>query len=367
MRIFNVVNIVFYILIILSLLFSHIKESKETKKLYGILSFSIISILTVFRYTPQYADYASYRKEYSRASVMSFSDIGKSKSPAMFFCSKILNKISDNPQTFFVFTGLFITIIIIRFMYKYSSNIYISIPAFWGMMYWSTSINIVRQYMAIALFLLAFDYLNKEKINKKEWIKIIILTIIALLFHTSAITILLGIIAIRLHISDAAQISSVLKAGILCVAISLGISIAYQSFYSRYDEVGSYGTEAASVFGLVIPLIIFVLAWSKRFDLIDKNYRNRFYINISMFSLFFSIISVSGMLITARIGAYFSIFSLVLIPEIMNTIFKKFYYKSRTSIFLIILIVYYGVLNYLGKVPLIYQMDYWIFGGIVQL
>lgn len=30
--------------------------------------------------------------------------------------------------------------------------------------------------MVIALFLLAFDYLNKEKINKKEWIKIIILT-----------------------------------------------------------------------------------------------------------------------------------------------------------------------------------------------
>lgn len=356
MRIFNIVNISFYILVILAFFFSHVNENKSTRRIYTIICFIIIGGLAAFRYTPEYADYANYAAEYIRANSMTWEEVGKSKSPAMFAVSKIANYFTDEPQMFFIITSSFIAIVILRFILKYSSNIYISVTAFWGLLYWNTSINIVRQYMAVAIIIIAYDIIVKEKLRFIDYAKIVLLIMLAALFHNSALLMIFGIFILRLRIQQTSI--GILNSIIVYVLLSTFISYGYSFVYNYYGIDDSYGRESASVFGIIVPAFICLSAWFYRREIIERDNRNTYLINASLVSFILTLISVFGMLIVQRLAIYFSIFSILLLPEIFRSLFKEFYFKSQTSIFLLGIIVYYGMLNALGRVPLIHQLNF---------
>ncbi|OUQ47367.1 EpsG family protein [Lachnoclostridium sp. An118] len=357
MRIFNIVNISFYILVILSFFFSHTKENKSTRRIYIIICFIIIGGLAAFRYTPEYADYGNYAAEYIRANRMTWEEVWESKSPAMFAVSKIANYFTEEPQMFFVITGCFIAAVILRFVLKYSSNIYISVTAFWGLLYWNTSINIVRQYMAVAIILIAYDTVLKEKLKFIDYLKIVLLIVLASLFHNSALIMIFGIFILRLK--NIQQTSTgIFKCVIIYVLLSILISYGYSFVYDIYGIDGTYGTTSASIFGIVVPLFLCLSAWIYRREIIARDVKNTYLINASLVTLILTMISIFGMLIVQRLAVYFSIFSILLLPEIFRSLFKKYYFKSQTTIFLAGIIVYYGILNFLGRVPLIHQLNF---------
>lgn len=356
MRIFNIVNISFYILVILAFVFSHIRESKLTKRMYIIISFIIIGGVAAFRYTPEYADYGNYAVEYIRANRMTWAEVRESKSPAMFAVSKVANYITDEPQMFFIITGCFIAFVVLRLVLKYSSNIYISVTAFWGLLYWNTSINIVRQYMAVAIIIIAYDIIIKEKLKFIDYVKIVLLLMLAALFHNSALLMIFGIFIFRLRIQQTSI--GIFKSIIVYVLLSVLISYGYSFVYNIYGIDDTYGRESASIFGLVVPAFICLSAWLYRREIIARDNRNQYLINASLVTLILTLISVFGMLIVQRLAIYFSIFSILLLPEIFRSLFKKYYFKSQTTIFLAGIMVYYGILNYLGRVPLIHQLNF---------
>lgn len=367
MEIFNIVNFVFYMLLLLSIIFSHCVETERTKKLYLKICFVLMWGLAAFRYTPQYADYANYRIEYIKSADMSLKNIMNTKAPVMFLINHIMNKFSTNPQTFFVITSFVIIFIVLRFIYRHSSNIYISLLAFWGLLYWNTSINIVRQYLAIAVFLVTFEYIIKEKLFLADYLKIGVLTILGMGFHYSAIIIIFAAIILRMHISDARGIGVLIKVGIIYAVMVIGINIGFSIFYSYYGTIDGYGQESANILGLIVPGMIVMLAIMKREMILQRNTENRFFVNAGITSVIFSLMSIAGMLILARCGTYFSILFVVLIPEVIGVVFERFYYRSQTSLFAILIFIYYMFMNCLGKVPMIYQLNMWIFGGIVTL
>ncbi len=101
------------------------------------------------------------------------------KSTINFFASSLLNKyVSHNPQIFFMSTGFFILWSFFRWINKYSDNKYISVIVFVGMLYYSTAMNIVRQYVAIAILLWGYGFLIR---NDRKWYHLVMFGLIVVI------------------------------------------------------------------------------------------------------------------------------------------------------------------------------------------
>ena len=93
------------------------------------------------------------------------------------------------PDTFIPFQltlAIFINVIIFRFYYKYSVNPFLAIILYYFYYYFYFNCEILRQAIAICIFLSSWKYFIEHK-----WIKYYSLTVIALSFHSSAIVCIL--------------------------------------------------------------------------------------------------------------------------------------------------------------------------------
>lgn len=344
-----VVYIIFAVLVMISTLFSCTRETSNTRKVYFTLCFLLIGIITAFRYTPQYADYNNYVVEYNLAANMTLGQILTSKAVVMFLISKFLNFFSNNAQMFFIFTGLFITWSFLRWINKYSSNPYVSVVAFWGLLYWQVSVNIVRQYMGISVLLFAFDYFSKEKISTSDYIKIIILVLIAIGFHPSSVLMILGIVLMRRDVLQL-KYSSFIKVVLLYILLLIVMAYGYEWYYTRFNGEGDYGTSGANALGIILPAIIFFCAFLDRNFLLKQNRYNKFYINASLITFLLVLISTNNMLIFQRIAIYFSVYNILLIPELSNSYLYNRNYSIRSIFCLVCITIYYMLMIYFGKV-----------------
>ncbi len=85
-------------------------------------------------------------------------------------------------HAYLLFTGAFIYYSFSRFVYRYSSCVWLSVIIFIAFGYYFGSFHILRQYIALAIVLYSYDYILKRKL-----ISFVTLVFIASLFHMSAI------------------------------------------------------------------------------------------------------------------------------------------------------------------------------------
>ncbi len=362
----NIVNIVFIINIVISLIFINVKQTVNNKKTYIVICGVLLGFVMAFRCTPYAADYQNYSVEYRRSANMNIEECFNEKGPLSFLVNMYLNMLTPLPQTFFVFTGIFTVASFMIWIYKNSSNIPLSIIAFHGLLYYSAAMNIVRQYMAVSILLIAYDVMLKNSPSIKNFIVYGCLTYLAYLYHSSALVMLPMYFIIFLKVPQEGWKSIALYI-IFLIVINVMVSYGYDRFYESYDNTEGYGTDNASIFGLLLPSAVFISAFLKRKDLISINKRNNMLINFSAMAWGFTLYSITGALIIQRISIYFSVINILLIPEIIDVYMKKFDKKTRTIIGLLLLSIYYCTMIYLKKVPYIYQLDLWIFGGRVNL
>lgn len=98
------------------------------------------------------------------------------------FFNKIIGFFSTSANLFIALTDGFIYFSFARFVGKYSKNVILSLFIFVTWDFFFHSLNIMRQYFAIAILLFAIDYLIQ---NKK--IYFIIAVMVGALFHESAL------------------------------------------------------------------------------------------------------------------------------------------------------------------------------------
>jgi len=107
-----------------------------------------------------------------------------------------------------------------------------------------------------------------------------------------------------------------------------------------------------------VPLGIVMFVWLYQNSL--KKYK--ILVNSAVISAIFSIYSVIGMLIVSRIGNYLSIFNILLIPKLIDVMFRRFDYKSRTRLAILMILIYYLVMIWLNKVNYILNFDFSVIG-----
>lgn len=229
----------------------------------------------------------------------------------------LLSLISDEPALFFFFYStliILVTYVAIRKLttsHRTALMIYLLIPGLY-----LNSFSIIRQSIAISLFFLGIYYLFENR--KKEYFS---LAVVAVLFHYSAIIPFLFVFAFRKWLLKKHLFKHHIIVLIIAFVLSYfnisGIIISFTGKYSVYAELLLQEISLIKVFTLVIFSGIILWAFRNNEDSKNNLLLNIFQIGIISNVLFYSFAPVT------RIGYYFLITQVILIPHIVYFIRKE--------------------------------------------
>ncbi|WP_430074640.1 EpsG family protein [Priestia aryabhattai] len=151
-------------------------NSKFNRVFYFLLWF-ILLLVAGLRYNVG-TDYLNYERAYNNSDFW-FSEIG------FIWISKVMKYLGFSSQLYFFAIALLIQVLVFKSLKKYTENsrvFYLSIFFFITLYYFNHSMNTLRQFIAIGIFML-----NVENIIKRNFLKYNFFFIVAFLFHTSSI------------------------------------------------------------------------------------------------------------------------------------------------------------------------------------
>ena len=221
---------------------------------------------------------------------------------------------------------LFVNAIIIYFgiyniIKKNSVDKIMSIFLFISMGYFSSSLNVMRQFIALTFVILSYSAF----MEKKSFFKITFYCIIAGVFHSTALLCLGAIILYALLESKKVGRSFFLK--LLVVVISIGVCFSVDYVFTVLGLDSDYLASGAgftySIFNLsfLIKIVLLIAGWYiiKKCKNLDSDEFNtlKFFNFLNIVSCFMNVMAVSFNMFT-RLNIYFSIGMIVLIPNIIK-------------------------------------------------
>lgn len=326
------------ILVIISFILAlSIDYFKERKKVISIFLFILLIVILslAFSYREYFFnetignDYYSYKKWFETINfqnlLLSYKNFGFNLLIA------IVKLFSSDFHIFLFFCSLIINGLTLLFIKDNSSDFSFAVFIYVCMFYFS-SLNIMRQWLACAIFLYSFKY-----IFEKKAIKYYILIFISSLFHDSAI--LLFILYIILNFKSEFWKKELLliligiimfvyynEIVLLILTFTENIGLGYLTKYGYIDptfEIGNYTS-------FIILLLLLAILNLK--TLRGKTvYKEKQYIVLVSLSLIFSLLKTTN-LIFARISVYFFSFLIITLP-LVTDIFQK---RSRILVKLFI-------------------------------
>ena len=235
-----------------------------------------------------------------------------------------------------VFTGIAV------FIYRYSSNVVVSVLTYIGLMYAFNSLNVIRQFLAISVIFIAFPLVQKRKF----WL-FLGAVCLACLFHKSAI-ICLSFYWLYNNVKvNAKNISIIVVGSLLMCLVFDQLSGLYTSLgggYAGYLTPDAEQGRLSSIIRFLVnsSIALFALMISK------ENNQSGIAPKISLdFLTLCSCISATGALIslqaynTERIVYYFYIFNIITLPNIILRLKNKLLCFGIMTM-AVLLVVLYG-------------------------
>ena len=234
---------------------------------------------------------------------------------------------------------------IYHFINKHSKSKWISIFLFYTLGIYFLIFNLLRQCIAISIFLYAIDFI----INKNP-IKYIISIFIASLFHITAL-ILIPIYLFankRINLISILSIIMIILAMLFCFDQIMNILIKIFPQYSRYYISSKYagtGVKLASIMQIMISLFILVFGelFYKKNNKLDRLEKMDVFENIQIFNLCILIISMKFNLLD-RISDYFLMIQAVYLSNVLSNVDSTFYLKN--TLVINISIIYITIIQY---------------------
>lgn len=320
------------IILLLSYLYDRSK-TRQQKKLCVIFIFLFLVCISGLRLdTTLYSDEWNYRYIFQSYEGISFStlDLNFINEPGFILLNWVLANITHNPQSLIFICALLTNLSFVLFIQKYSKNFTFSIFIYITAGTFFTSMNIIRQYIAIAIILLGFKHLLSK--NLKIFT---IYVFIAFLFHKSAIIALFLYFIINSIIIEKHKIVSFLIILFVLTNFNNILDLFSTSLYDEYVQ-----TFNESGYGVGLMRLIFwsffyiVIIWKQKY-LIKKTNLQTIFFNSIFISWSILLISIQYVFIM-RLD-YFQSCSLILIPSIPYY-FKK---SERINIKIIIYILFF--------------------------
>lgn len=245
-----------------------------------------------------------------------------------FYLFSVLIKIfiSPNKTIYFLVLAAVQGLILVRFYRKYSFSYAISIFLFVASTdYISWMYNGIRQFTAVTITLLSFEW-----ILKKKYVRAMIIILFASLFHQTALIMLPFIFVCH---GKAGNKKTLFFIAIIIVAIAgieqftgfLDAVLAetqYKNVVSDWQSFEDDGTNVLRVLVYIVPTILAFIGKNR----IEKenNIIINYCVNMSLISAGFYLISIftSGIFI-GRIPIYFSLYNYILLPWELKSLFER--------------------------------------------
>ncbi|MDD2495122.1 MAG: EpsG family protein [Tissierellia bacterium] len=344
---------IFYIFVIVLISFVcflfKTKSIKNTKKkIILTIILSIIIFITGFRGVNVGNDtisYVSFFKVLSNDSIdileVNFFEKG------FILYNVIINKIFSDYRALLLISSTLISIPIFLEIYKKSYNIWLSTMLYINLMFFFNSMNIMRQFIALSIVFCFLKYVEQRK-----FFKFLFGVLLASTFHQTAI------IAIVYYFIYDKKMN--LKHFFILLFTSFVIFINIETIFYYYTflfpkryivyEQRLNDINIASILDLIVSICFFILSLllfkTKIKKIEDKDNNINFYINATFVSVLINILAVK-LNVLNRISIYFSIFNILLIPNVLSYIKNS---KTRniiiTIIFLLTCMYAYIILKY---------------------
>ena len=338
---------IFWILIlILFVFFIHFDYSNSQKKhVLFLLVTCVLTFLSGFRDfsigndTIAYVDIFDNLKgiNYSLSLIETRYELG------YLYLNELFINLDLSVNYLFLFISIFISYSFSIFIKKYTHYAFFALFLFVGLRYYFASFNVLRQYIALSIFLIA---ITKFRITRKN---LIIASFLGAFFHYSSFILLLLPIIYKVNISRRIILLFSISTGILLLLFNTVFLfvVSRLNLYSQYLSSKSVIGDSyiASLMYSLISLCVLLLVWKTRYLERNKDVHTNLFVWMLIFSFFFNILAIQVSLLD-RFAVYFNIVTIILIPNCIpfinskNRLFFKIIIKLIVIIYFIILLVY---------------------------
>lgn len=257
------------------------------------------------------------------SSFRDFIRFDEGKDPGYYLLNKLFGEVFPSYQLFLIFIAILFFTALGKLLYKYlnsNEEILVALSLYQCLFYSFMSITGHRQTVATAFLLFAVPHI----LNKK-WIKAGLLFALAITQHKSAI--LFGVFFALPFVCTMYKKLIIASAAVFPVMLRFGGSVAlffmedtrmeqYANYLEEYEGAGAY------FFAAFILLLAACLFWKGK-SLADQNDSNKVFISAIAGAVVLTpltMINPSNM----RIVQYYSIFSLLILPQFLTTIKSSF-------------------------------------------
>lgn len=334
---------------ILFSLFKNNRNSKSTRKCYIITILSLFILESSLRHLSVGPDTYGYFSKFANTEFTSWSDIfksfgdtylrGEGKDPGYYLYVKAFQIFSNDFNIFLFFNACFFFIPLGIILYRYSNHIFQLAFAFvlYISLFRIIALSGIRQQIAMGFSFIAFLYFqNKE--YKKYFISIFLGSFI----HISLLLFLL-LYLVNVFVDKKIKILHWLTfLSVPLVIIFANIIVLFMASFIKNDYYSGYGLKemsggAQTYVGLILLISFSCLLFLKK-DFFNNNYNNKvFYSNLPLLTFFSPLIMLDGSMI--RMGQYFTIYLMLLIPFLFDYITKKGSLRIYLYSFSIVLLI----------------------------
>lgn len=300
------------------------RNDNEFRRLLGLLLSAHIILFRILSYPFDYADTPNYADAYIDISNYSFYEVAFSfheytvwgQGYAIF--NWFLSRVSTDVMFFFIVSGIMIVGIPMWFYNKKSYTLLLTVSLYllYPMLY-LMSFAVLRQHLAAVIFIVALYNIANYKIS-------IPLSLIAVLFHTSALVFLPFFLWRKIDFSkmNSVKLFLLLCLGVLVLKMGVNMVVGYVSNFLSTDRNADFseqaeGTNIMPV--LILGLMVFMIFKER---LLVKCKRIDY--EIAVFIIYGFLISIFGIGLSGagRLSMYFIYF----VPVVVSF---PFHYSDR--------------------------------------
>jgi transmembrane protein EpsG len=293
--------------------------SKRMKYFSIIISLFILVALSGLR--SSIGDTGYYMYSYKNltidfSSLLSYRDFG------FIVYQLVLKQFFHHPQALIFITALITLVLIFKTINRYTISISFSVFLFITSGIYLSSMNGIRQFLAASIIF----YATPIMFNRKMW-KYILIVLIASTIHNSAL--------IMIPVYFFAKIELSQKMVLFLLAVVTMVSVRFYDFFNIFsiilentnyglyiDSFGSISYDGANFLRIAFSALPVILSLLYRKKLLQKLEYFNYYFNFTVLNFIFMIFASNNWLF-ARMGFYFSLYNLLLIPAILSICFAN--------------------------------------------
>lgn len=262
--------------------------------------------------------------------------------PGYFLLNKLLTLVVDHPQYLFLLAAGFTVGVYLRWIKRYSPSVWLSVFVLVASLEYYGTVTIMRQCLAIAILLLAYDFLAE---NKK--VPYLLTCGAAISFHLSSVAFLPSILLRKLNLTRRRVILIVAAAVSIFIFYDLFARILYEipwRFSKHVFKAKFLDIEIGSIVKLAISVV--VLTFGVHYKMYTSE-RGRLLTNLYFTGTLIMLLAIR-LSILARVARYFTIFQIIYIPLFLNNITGQKERKLMTAA-VIAGFILYGVATFLFR------------------